>query len=452
MRPGRPTGIETAPASGASQNKWQQRGYHTPMRPARFERRQWLLILAACLLGSLSTIGAALPYPLLPPLFVGTHHYAIQDFMGLPPKLLFGFALAINPFGLLIGSALLGSVSDRYGRRATLFATACAAAVGHGLSAWALVEGSYPLFMLARFATGLAEGNGAVARAMLADRIEGAARTQAFAWFNSALYLGWLIGPLLAGATLGFGMVAPFLVAAVALLASGAMTLLVLPREAPGAPLGALWQHARERHSLNLLAHPPIRRVFLLHLTFTLGLTAFYEFYPVWLVEVAGFGARGIAGVTALLCAALAAASSVAGRPQRAAPVRVSALGAAGAALCFALTAIGGETVGLCAIVLAGLPISFYNTLIQSEVSRRFGDAHGQGAVMGLVSTVFCISNIVAAMVGAVLAVVDTRAVLALGAVCSFAAAVGLARWERREAVAGAREQLAGTGDTAYRP
>ena len=46
-----------------------------------------------------------------------------------------------------------------------------------------------------RFITGLLEGNASLARAMLADKIEGDQRVQALAWLNGAVYSGWLVGP-----------------------------------------------------------------------------------------------------------------------------------------------------------------------------------------------------------------------------------------------------------------
>ena len=90
-----------------------------------------LLIAAACLLALFSTIGASLPYPILPPLFASGAANNLNHFLGLPPKLLFGIALTINPLGLMIGSALLGPLSDRFGRRPVLLATALGAAAGH---------------------------------------------------------------------------------------------------------------------------------------------------------------------------------------------------------------------------------------------------------------------------------------------------------------------------------
>ena len=157
-----------------------------------------LLIATACLVAVLSTIGAALPYPILPPLFAAGVSNGLNHFIGLPPKLLFGLALTINPLGLLLGAALLGPLSDRYGRRPVLLTTSIGAALGHAVTAWALIIESYPLFIVARFATGLLEGNGSVARALLAEKLDGALRMRALSWLNGAFYTGWLAGPQLA--------------------------------------------------------------------------------------------------------------------------------------------------------------------------------------------------------------------------------------------------------------
>jgi MFS family permease len=191
-----------------------------------------LLLSAACLLALLSTVGASLPYPILPPLFASGAANGLNAFLGLPPKLLFGIALTVNPLGLLIGATLLGPLSDRYGRRRILLATAFGAAAGHALTAWALVLESFPLFVLARFATGLLEGNGSVCRALIAEKFSGAERARGLSLVNGAFHLGWLVGPMLAGLTLGFGIVVPFAAAIGALVLAGVLAALAFPREA----------------------------------------------------------------------------------------------------------------------------------------------------------------------------------------------------------------------------
>jgi DHA1 family tetracycline resistance protein-like MFS transporter len=392
-----------------------------------------LLIAAACLLGLFSTIGASLPYPLLPPLFASGAQNGLNTFLGLPPKLLFGLALMINPLGLLIGSALMGPLSDRYGRRPVLLATALGAAIGHGVTALALVLESYPLFLVARFGTGLLEGIGAVARAMLADRIHGPLRNRALSWLNGAFYLGWLAGPLLAGATVGFGLTVPFWIAAAALVLVAVLVALVLPRDAKSSATTSWWQVARDQHALNLLRHTEVRMLFVVQLAFTCGVTAFYEFYPLWLVEVAGYGARGIAWVTAAMCALMTVSALVAGGPSDQPPLRRATWYALAVALAIALVGLGNVWVGLAAIVLLGVPNAYYNATVPAWCSERFG-ALGQGAIMGLLSTTFCLANILMALAGSVLTLIDTRLILLLGAALSAWAAWRLQGWRVRMA------------------
>ncbi|MGX9730622.1 MFS transporter [Janthinobacterium lividum] len=390
-----------------------------------------ILISAACLLALLSTIGASLPYPILPPLFAAEAPNAFNNFLGLPSKLLFGLALTINPLGLLIGSALLGPLSDRYGRRPLLMRTAVGAAIGHAITAWALVIQSYPLFIVARFITGLLEGNGAVARAMLADQLTGPLRLRAMSWLNGAFYLGWLVGPILAGATLHWGVTVPFWIAAAALMLVAVLVAVGLQRETPSLLTTSWWQVARDRHSLNLLRHEELRTLFIVQLAFTCGVASFYEFYPLWLVETANYHAQEIAWVNVGLCGTMTITSLLAGGPSRHAPLLRACWYACGVALAVGILALGNIWVGIAAIVLFGIPNALYNTVIQGWCAERFS-AHGQGAVMGLLATTFCIANIVVALSGSVLTLIDTRLILVAGALSAAWAAWRMVAWRRQ--------------------
>lgn len=390
-----------------------------------------LLIATACLLGLLSTTGASLPYPILPPLFVHGGADGLTNFLGLPPKLLFAVALMVNPIGLLIGTAVLGSLSDRYGRRPLLLGTAVGAGIGHTLTAWALAVHSYPLFLLARFGTGLLEGQSSIVRAMLAERLQdqGALRNHALSWLNGALHLGWLFGPLLAGFTVAWGITVPFYIAAGALLLGAVLVTLALPRQ-PRTQGPSWWQVARERHAFNLLRHPGLRTLFGVQLAYTCGVTAFYEFYPLWLVEVGQYDTRAIALVNVGMCGLMTFSALFAGRRSRTEPLQRAAFLAIAVALAIASLGTGNLWIGMVGIMAFGLPHAFYNAVIQAWAADRFG-GHGQGAVMGLLSTTFCLANILMAAAGAVLTLVDTRLVLVVGAVLTAWAAMRMRTWSR---------------------
>ncbi len=323
-----------------------------------------------------------------------------------------------------------------------LLLTASGAAAGHALTGLALLHESYPLFLLARFVTGVLEGNVAVARALLADRLEGPLRLRAMSWLNGAAYLGWLVGPLLAGFTLAWGVTTPFWIAVVALLSVAAVVAVVLPKDAASQATTSWWEVARHRHSLNLLRHDELRMVFIVQLGFTCGITAFYEYYPLWLVEQLAYAARGIAWVTAGLCALMTATSVFAGGPSKFEPLRRAAWYAMGVALAVGLVAVGNGWVGLAAIVLCGLPNALYNAVLQGWCAERFG-AHGQGTVMGLLSTTFCLANIMMAVAGALLTLIDTRLILLMGALLTGWAGWRIRGWQHQLAMPAAATTVA---------
>ena len=398
-----------------------------------------LLIASACLLALLSTTGVSLPYPILAPLFGAGVPNGLNSFLGMPPTLLLGIALMINPLGLLIGSAVLGPVSDRLGRRRVLLGTAVGAALGHALTAAAMVVESYPLFLAARFVTGLLEGNGSIMRAMLVERLSGPLRNHALSWLNGAFHLGWLVGPLLAGFTADVDITLPFYVAAGALLLGSALAALALAPEPVQAHAGGWWDVARRRHALTLLRHGPLRLLFAVHFGYACGVAAFYEFFPLWLVDVGGYGSRDIALVNTGMCALMTFASLFAGRASTREPRRRAAGQATLAALAILAVGAGSLGVGIAAILLFGLPHAYYNATVQAWAADQFAD-HGQGAVMGLLSTTFCLANIVMALAGGVLSLFDSRIVLLVGGGLSIWAALAMRSWSTRSVEAPAVE------------
>ena len=108
-------------------------------------------------------------------------------------------------------------------------------------------------------------------------------------------------------------------------------------------------------------------------------------------------------------------------------------------------SAAGNLWIGIAGIVAFGLPHAFYNALVQVWAADRFSD-HGQGAVMGLLSTTFCLANILMAAAGAVLTLIDTRLILLTGAGLTAWAAWRMRAWSRAAiAPAGAAGVAPGT-------
>ncbi|MEQ6290861.1 MFS transporter [Vogesella sp. GCM10023246] len=377
-----------------------------------------LILLAVCLVALMSTAGVAMPYPILAPIFVDAPADAFNHFAGLPPKLLLGLALAANPLGILLGSTFIGALSDRLGRRRILLTTLTLTLLGYLLTAWALDMRWYLLFVFARFLTGVTEGNVAVARAIVADLHPQLDRARSFAILNAVLYMGWLVGPMIGGFTLPLGEPVPFLIGAFTLLPCLAILLWVLPEtgEAGGLQGLSLLAVVRKQHAFSLLRQDKLlAALFWMQLLFALGVNAFYEFYPLWLVEFARLDSTGIAWVTAGLCLLMTLSSALLGkRGHGGEPLLLARRNALIVALGLLLLAGLPAMPGMLLVMALGLPLAIYNALLPAWCAEQFAH-YGQGAVMGLLSTVFCISNVLVALLGGGLTLLDTRLTIALG-------------------------------------
>lgn len=416
------------------------------------DRASLRLLVAVCAVTLLCTIGMAMPYPILAPIFVDGPADDFTHFAGMAPEWLLGVALAANPAGILLGSLVLGPLSDRLGRRRVLVVSLLACAAFNLLTAGALEGRWYLLFVLARFASGLTEGNIAVARALLADHHGEETRVKAFAWLNAFQYGGWLLGPLFGGFLLRWGDATPFTIAALAMLGCIGLVMAGVPggkAPAPAKPAvpPAYANGAMAGSTLGPLIHDrDLRRLFLLQMAYMCGVTSLYDYAPLWCVTEAGFTSTGIAWITAAQSASMLVGTWLAGRlPAVDHPLRITALAALCGAAGLGLLVLLPDTPGVITIGLLGMPLAVYNAFMPAWVSSRFAQ-HGQGRMMGLLTTIFCFANVAVALAGGALSLWNVRAVMAMGTLCAGSAAWALWHWARREA---ARQSPAAVSATA---
>ncbi len=367
------------------------------------------ILATTALVTLISVSGVALPYPILAPLFLDMAH-PVSQFAGLPGKLLLGIVLAIYPLGILAGANVIGAWSDRYGRRRILLWTMAGSALGYTLSAWAITQGDFLLFTLSRFLTGLCEGNLSVARAIASDLHPRIDRTRAFSLLSATSYAGYLVGPLLGGLLLPLGAAMAFVAAAGACALAVVVIALALPADSPTTPASG----AVPTHSLALLRHPKIRPFFTLYLMLMLSVNGFYEFYPVWLVEQRHFSSLDIAWATVLLTSAMILVATLFNMQlkRRLGLARAGIVGMVLFSLPLLLLPLSQGQYVL-PFVLMGGGIALYNAMLPSYLAERGGE-HGQGTLMGLMTTTFFLGNVIMALLGAALAIWDTRLVLSL--------------------------------------
>ncbi|MGB0894420.1 MAG: MFS transporter [Parashewanella sp.] len=391
-------------------------------------------IMAITLLVTLISVsGIALPYPMLAPLFqAGTH--PLTHFMSLPTEILFGIVIGIYPLGVIIGSSFIGTLSDQYGRKKVLTFTMLGSTFSYLLTGFSALSGDFLLFVFARFLTGLLEGNIAIARAIATDLHPSIDKTKSLSWVNAMTFAGYLIGPLTGGQLASLGVDVVFYWAALACFIATLLCLFTLPntlnRKADNAETGS---------SLQLLKDNALRHYFFLYLLLMIGINIFYEFYPLWLVEKFSFNAEYIAWSTVFITSSMIVTSFFA------IPILTKRLSKAqGGLLGMMLVSVSmffipsmEDYFFLLIFMVVGMGVAIYNGFLTSYISTSY-EHRPQGKLMGMLVTIFCVGNLIAAGLGSILSYYEVNYALFASAICSLCACIlfyrghfHLALWQR---------------------
>jgi DHA1 family tetracycline resistance protein-like MFS transporter len=183
--------------------------------------------------------------PVLPALiksFVGTTERAAQIYG------VFGTSWALMQF---LFSPMIGTLSDRFGRRPVVLASN----LGLGLD-YVLMAMAPNLFWLfiGRVISGITAASVSTSFAYVADVTPPAQRARAFGLMGAAFGAGFILGPALGGLLTGFGPRMPFWVAAAMSLANALYGFLVLPESLARENRAAFrWRSANPVGALRLL-------------------------------------------------------------------------------------------------------------------------------------------------------------------------------------------------------
>lgn len=371
-----------------------------------------LILFTTMLVSIISTIGIALPYPVLAPLFLTEGGNNLSNFMHIEPKLLLAILLAIYPFGMLLGSSFIGALSDSYGRKRVLLISLLLSTAGYVLTVIAVITEHFLLFFIARFVTGLFEGNISIVRAIAGDLHPVIDKARSFSWLYAITYLGWLIGPLLGGYLMLHGAVMVFCVAAVAVAASSLLVWLWVPETSINSQLSqtSLLSKIRQHNSFGLLKIPLIKHIFWIYLLIMLGLNGLYEFMPVWLVDQFQFNSLQIGWANAIFTMLMVITSAliVERVKQRLGLLSTIFCGLISLSVLMLSVFWIPLTYLYLYVALMGIANALYNGLLPVFISDTFSQQN-QGRLLGLLSSTFCLANMLFALLGGVISLLGAQ-------------------------------------------
>jgi len=160
----------------------------------------------------------------------------------------FGTVFAVMQF---FCSPILGSLSDRFGRRPVVLLSNFGLGLDYVLMAWAPAMG---WLFVGRVVSGITASSIPTALAYIADVTPREKRAAAFGMLNAAFGIGFVLGPALGGMLGNINPRLPFWVSAILSLLNGCYGLFVLPESlTPENRTSFSWRRANPIGSLSLL-------------------------------------------------------------------------------------------------------------------------------------------------------------------------------------------------------
>lgn len=283
-------------------------------------------------------------------------------------------------------SPVLGSLSDRHGRRPIVLLSNFGLGFDYLLMAWAP---ALNWLFLGRVISGLTSSSIPTAMAYMADVTPRERRAAAFGMLSAAFGLGFVLGPAVGGILGNVNPRLPFWVAGSLSLLNGLYGIFVLPESlSPGDRMAFSWSRANPVGSLSLLRRHSMLRLSTVLLLGYVAQQSLMNVYVIYADYRYGWSNRtvGLSLAVIGICSAIYGGLLVKPTIARIGELRTVAIGLIGGAVGYSL--FGLSKTGL--IFWFGIPLLNLMSLtwpsIQGILSRKTGPSE-QGQLQGAINS-----------------------------------------------------------------
>jgi len=306
-----------------------------------------------------------------------------------------GSLMALYSLMQFVCAPVLGSLSDRFGRRPIILTSLLGSGLDYFLLAFAPNLG---WFFLGRIISGVTGANITAATAYIADVSPPEKRAANFGLIGAAFGLGFIVGPVMGGWLGDFGLRVPFMVAGGLTLLNWLYGLLVLPESlgrenrrsfswARSNPVGSLLDLRRHPVALGLAGTYFLINVAHQSLPGTWVLYTDYRFH--WTAAQTGFSLTVVGIMAAIVQGGLTRIVV-----QRIGERKAAILGLIIGTIAFAVYGLATKGWMIYAMIIAGSIGGVMGPSIQGLISRSVG-ASEQGGVQGSLTSLASIAGII---------------------------------------------------------
>lgn len=335
---------------------------------------------------------------IIPILYSYSRKFGLTDFEN-------GLLFALFSLCSFISAPFIGRLSDKFGRKPLLVASLIGTALSFLLAAFA----PSALFLyLSRALDGITAGNIPVASAVISDTTPPKDRAKGFGIIGAAFGFGFVFGPAISAATVGYGLHVPFLIAAGISLIAVLLTYFFLPetnQHIGQVTQGKIFDFEKLVKSV---VDPNVGLTLLISLIYNIALGMFIFAFQPFSVKVLGLTPNQIAivftlfGIIGLVTQLFILQPMVKILGDTKAFTMALLLSAISYLAIFFTQNIG---VFLAITVVSGLANSFIGPLVQTILSKET-DEKSQGSIQGLNASYISVGNIIGPIVAGILATV----------------------------------------------
>ncbi|MFN7118684.1 MAG: MFS transporter [Saprospiraceae bacterium] len=241
-------------------------------------------------------LGIGIIIPVIPALFfeAGSDFFS-PDFPQAQRSILYGFLIATYPILQFFGAPILGSLSDRYGRKPMLLLSLVGTMIGYLLFALAILNKDIWLLFISRGIPGFMGGNIAIILSSISDVSDVQSRAKNFGLVGMAFGLGFILGPTIGGVLADdkvvpwFNAATPFWFTAIITFLNIIIVQFTFKETIKQRQISHITFFSGFRNITTAFQSPNLRAIFIVILLLSLGFSFFTQFFSVYLIQIFSF-------------------------------------------------------------------------------------------------------------------------------------------------------------------
>jgi len=246
-------------------------------------------------------LGITIVIPVIPALFFENNSSFFSAAVTMDQRsIYYGLLVAAYPFMQFFGAPLLGTLSDKYGRKPILRISILGSLCGYLLFGWAIMQNNLCLLFISRMIPGFMGGNISIIMSSIADISTDEQKARNFGMVGAAFGIGFILGPTIGGILADdqlvswFNHATPFWFTSILMLINFLFVTfafketLQASREVDISPFKGL------QNVVNSFVSPQLRNIFTVVLLLSLGFSFFTQFFSVLLIQEFDYSEKDI--------------------------------------------------------------------------------------------------------------------------------------------------------------